>query len=72
MSPIRVLNPDMFATPSTTFELPCYAAELINLLVYAPSPPPIRTHPFKNQVLHYLDIEAPQGEDSDRHGSPSS
>ena len=70
-SPIRVLNANMFATPSTTFELPSYAAELANLLAEAPSLPPIRTRPFNKLVLDFLDIEADQGEDSDRLGSPS-
>ena len=70
-SPVRVLTADMFSTPSTTFELPSYAAELANLFAEAPSPPPIRTPPFNKSVLDFLDIEADQGEDSDRHGSPS-
>jgi hypothetical protein len=65
-SPIRVLNADMFATPSTTFELLSYAAELTHLLAEAPSPTPIRTRPFNKLVLDFLDIEAEQGEDSDR------
>ncbi len=69
-SPIRVLNADMFATPSTTFELPPYAAQLANVYAEAPSPPPSRTRPFDNLVLEFLDIEAEQGEDSDRHASP--
>jgi hypothetical protein len=34
-------------------------------------PPPSRTCPFNKLVLDFLDIEAEQGEDSDRHGSPS-
>ena len=71
-SPICVLNADMFATPSTTFKLPSYVAELVHLLAKAPSPPPSRTRPFDKLVLDFLDIEADQGEDSDRHGSPSS
>ena len=70
-SPIRVLNADLFATPSTTFELPHYAAELAHLLAEAPSPPPSRIRPFNKLVLDFLDIEADQGEDSDRHSSPS-
>ena len=70
-SPIRVLTVDMFSTPSTTFELPCYAAELANLLAEAPSPPPSRIRPFNKLVEDYVDIEAEEGEDSDRHDSPS-
>ena len=70
-SPIRVLNADMFATPSTTFELPSYVAELAHLLAEASSQAPIRTRPFNKLVLDFLNIEAEQGEDSDRHGSPS-
>ena len=54
-----------------TFELLCSTAEFANLLVEAPSPHPIRTCPFNNLVLDYLDIEAAEGEDSDRHGRPS-
>jgi hypothetical protein len=69
-SPIHVLNADMFSTPSTTFELPPYAAQLANVLAEAPSPPPIRTRPFNKLVLDFMDIEAQQGEDSDRHASP--
>jgi hypothetical protein len=70
-SPIRVLTADMFSTPSATFELPSYAAELANVLAELPSPPPTRTRPFNNVVLDFLDIEAKQGEDSDSHGSAS-
>jgi hypothetical protein len=70
-SPIRILNADMFATPSTTFKLPSYVAELTYLLAEAPSPPPIPTRLFNKLVLDFLDIEAEQGEDSDRLGSPS-
>ncbi len=60
------------SSPSTTFELPCYAAGLANLLAEAPSPPPSRIRPFNKLVEDYLDVEADEGEDSDRHGSPSS
>ena len=70
-SPIRVLNADMFATPLTMFELPSYAVELAHLLAEAPSPAPIRTRHFNKLVLDFLDIEAKQGEDSDRLCSPS-
>ena len=70
-SSIRVLNADMFAIPSTKFELPPYAANLAYLLAEAPSPPPSRTRPFNKVVFDFLDIEAEQGEDSDRYGSPS-
>ena len=67
-----MLNADMFATPLTMFELPSYADELAHLLAETPSPPPRRTHPFNKLVLDFLNIEAEQGKDSDRHGSPSS
>ena len=70
-SPIRVLTADMFATLSTTFELPLYVADLAHLLAEAPSPPLCRTHSFHKLVLDSLNIEAKQGEDSDRHGNPS-
>ena len=62
----------MFLSPLKTFELPSYAAELANLLAEALSPPHSRTCPFNNLVLDFLDIEAVLGDDSDRHGSPSS
>ena len=68
---MHVLALDMFATPSTTFELPAYAAEFANPLAEAPSPPPSCTRPFNKLVLDLLDIEAKKGEDSDRHGSPN-
>ena len=71
-SPTCVFNADMFATPSPTFKLPSYAIELAHLLAEAPSPPSSCTCPFNNLVLDFLDIEAEQGEDSDRYGSPSS
>ena len=66
-----VLRRGMSSSPSKTFELPSYAAGLANLLAEAPSPPPSRIRPFNKVVLDYLDIEAEEGEDSDRHGSPS-
>ncbi len=62
----RVLTADMFSTPSTTFELPCYAAGLANLLAEAPSPPPSRIQLFNKLVEVYVDIEAKEGDDSDR------
>ena len=55
-----------------TFDLPSYAAEFAHFLAEALSPPPSRFRPFNKLVLDFLDIEAEQGEDSDRHGSPSS
>jgi hypothetical protein len=61
----------MSSSPFNTFELPTYAAGLANLLAEAPSPPPSRIRPFNKLVLDYVDIEAEEGEDSDRHGSPS-
>ena len=64
-SPIRVLTADMFSTPSTTFEIPSYAAELANLLAEAPSPPTSCTRLFNNLVLDFLNIKAKQVEDSD-------
>ena len=70
-SPIRVLNADMFATPSMTFKLPLYAIELAHLLAEAPSTPPSRTRPFNKLVLDFLDKEAKHGGDSDKHGSPN-
>ena len=70
-SPVHVLNADIFATPSTTFELPTYVSYLAHLLVEAPSPPLGHTRLFNKLVLDFLDTEAEQGEDSDRHGTPS-
>ena len=70
-SPICILNADMFATLSTTFELPSNVAHLAHLLAEAPSPLLGRTRLFNKLVLDFLDIEAEHGEDSDRHGSPS-
>ena len=67
---IRVIF-DMFSTPFRTFELPCYAARLANLLAEAPSPAPIRTRSFNKLVEGFLDIDVEEGEDSDRHASPS-
>ena len=51
--------------------LPTYAAGLANLLAGTPSSPPSRIRPFNKSVSDYLDIEAEEGEDSDRHGSHS-
>ena len=61
----------MRSSPSKTFELPTYVARLANLLAEAPSPPPICIRHFNKSVSDYLDIEAKEGEDSDRHGSSS-
>jgi hypothetical protein len=61
----------MSSSPFNTFELPTYAARLANLFADAPSPPPTRIRPFNKLVLDYVDIEAEEGEDSDRQGSPS-
>ena len=70
-SPLRVLNSDMFAMPSTTFELPPYVFGLAHFLADAPSPPPSPIRHFNKKTLHFLDIEAEQCEHSDRHGGPS-
>jgi hypothetical protein len=61
----------MCSSPFNTFELPTYAAGIANLLAEAPSPPPSRVRSFNKLVLDYVDTEAEEGEDSDRHGSPS-
>jgi hypothetical protein len=61
----------MSSSPFNTFELPTYAAGLANLFADAPSPPPTRIRPFNKLVFEYVDIEAEEGEDSDRQGSPS-
>ena len=70
-SSIYVLNANIFAIRSTTFELPLYVVDLAHLLAEAPSPPLGRTCPFNKLELDFLDIEAKQDEDSDRHGSPT-
>jgi hypothetical protein len=61
----------MSSSPFNTFELPTYAVGLANVLAEAPSPPPSRIRSFNKLVLEYVDIEAREGEDSYRHGSPS-
>ena len=65
------LRQRMSLSPLNTFELPTYAADIANLLAEAPSPPPSRVRSFNKLVFEYVDIEAEEGEDSDRHGSPS-
>ena len=67
----RILTADIFSTPSTTFELLCYVAGLANLLAEALSPPPSPIQPFNKLVEDYVDIETEEGNDSNRHGSPS-
>lgn len=62
----------MFASPSMTFTLPTYAADLAHQMVDAPSPPPRRTRPFNDLVSNFLDIEALQAEATDEQSSPSS
>ena len=59
------LRRGMCSSPSKTFELPSYAANLANLLAEAPSPPPSPIRPFNNLILDFLGIEAKEGEDSD-------
>jgi hypothetical protein len=61
----------MFATLSTTFELPLYVVGLAHQFAEAPFPPPPRTRPFNILVLDFLGVEGKQGEDSDRKCSPS-
>ena len=61
-----ILPQGMCSSLFKTFELPSYATELANLLVEAPSPPPSCIQPFNKLVLDFLDIEAEEGEDSDR------
>jgi hypothetical protein len=61
----------MFAMPSTTLEFPSYATELAHLLAEAPFPPTSHTRIFNNLVLDFLEIEAEEGKDSDRYGSPN-
>ena len=70
-SPICVFTADMFSMPFITFEILCYAAEFANLLAEVPSPPPSCIRPFNKLVYDSRDIEAEEGEDSDRHGSPN-
>ena len=61
-----VLRQGMCLSHSKTFELTSYVAEFANLLAEAPSSPPSRIRPFNKLVLDLLDIEAKEGEDSDR------
>ena len=70
-SPICVFTADMFSMPFITFEILCYAAEFANLLAEVPSPPPSCIRPFNKLVYDSRDIEAEEGEDSERHGSPN-
>ena len=70
-SPLRIINADMFATPSIAFELPSYAARLAHQFAEAPSPPPLCTQPFNKLVLDFLDVEAEQSDNNDRDDSPS-
>ena len=62
---------DIFITPSTTLELPSYDADLAHLLAETLSSLFGRTCRFNKLVLDFLDIEVEQGEDSDRHDTPS-
>ena len=64
-------NARMSSSPSKTFELPTYATSLANLLAETPSPPPRRIRPFNKLIENFLDIEADEGKESDRNGSPS-
>ena len=66
-----ILRRCMSSSPSKTFELLIYAARLANLLAEAPSPPSSRIRPFNKLIEDFLDIEADEGKDSDRNGSPS-
>ena len=61
-----VLRRGMCLGSSNTFELPTYDVELANLLAEATSPPPSGIRPFNNLVLDFLDIEAEEGDNSDR------
>ena len=67
-----IIRRGMSSSPSKTFELPTYAVGLANLFAEAPSPPPSRIRPFNKLVEEDVDVEAEEGDDSDRHGSPSS
>ena len=66
-----ILRRCISSSPSKTFELPTYAAGLANLLAEAPSPPPSRIRRFNKLVEEYVDVEAEEGKNSDRHDSPS-
>jgi hypothetical protein len=70
-SSICILNADMFATLSTTLELPSYVVELAHILGEVSSPPPSRTFHINKLILDFLDIEAKQCNDDDRHDNPS-
>ena len=61
-----VLCRGMCLSPSKIFELPLYATEFTNLLAEVPSLPPNRIRPFNKLLLDLLDIEAKEGDDSDR------
>jgi len=69
MSP--VLIPELFATPSRNFNLPSYAYSMAIEMVEAASPPSIRPRHFDRAVLSLFDLEAKQGDDSNRDSSPS-
>ena len=56
--PPRILNAEMFSTPSKPFYLPSYAEGLAHVFAETPSPVPICTRRYNSRILDFVNVEA--------------
>ena len=66
-----MLTLEMFATPPKAFHLPSYAIGVAKVFAKAPSPIQHHNRCYNSRVLHFVDVEARQGDDSDANSSQS-
>ena len=66
-----MLTLEMFATPSKAFHLLSYASGLVKVFAEVPSAIQHHNRRYNSKVLHFVDVEAKQGNDSDASSSHS-
>ena len=61
----------MFATPPKAFHLPSSASGFVKVFAEAPSPILCHDRRYNSRVLHFVDVEARKGNNSDASSNQS-
>ena len=64
-----MLTLEMLATPPKAFHLSSYASGLVEVFAEVPSPIQHHNRHYISRVLHFVNIEARQGDNSDASSS---
>ena len=71
LRPPRILNAEMFSSPSKPFDLLSYAGGLAHVFAETPSRVPVCTRRYNSRVLDFVDVEPRQSDESDGSSSCS-